>query len=73
MCDERGSHRGDVFMCSAYEFQYPAEDCCYSRIYFIDICIRHRARQVIKNLGGWKYDTSLNTDRKVLAFQMCSG
>lgn len=26
---------------------------------FMGICIRHTAQQVVKNLGGWKYGTSL--------------
>lgn len=53
-------------MCFADVFQLiPGEHCCDSRTYFIAICIRHRAQQVLRNHGRQKYCTSLNRERCV--------
>lgn len=61
MWDEGGRHLRDAFMSFADIFQLsPAEHCCDSRKYFIALCIRQRAQQVLRNPGGQKYCTSLN-------------
>lgn len=45
MRDERDSAHGAVFMCSAHKFQpSPAERWHYSRLYFIDTCVRRALR-----------------------------
>lgn len=55
----------EMFSCAFADiFQLsPAEHCCDSKTYFIPICIRQRAQQVVRNPGGWEYCTSLNRQK----------